>query len=180
MQFSVVIPTFNSAGFVEECVESIFAQGRTDVEVIVVDDCSTDSTREIVLGLQERHGNLSLLRTGRNGGPGLARNAGIEAARGRWVLFVDSDDCLAETALGDLSDFIARQDGATDVVAFDWSYVKKDDDSDQNHFEGRVDAAKFGLEKQDLLEQYLKFRICLLYTSPSPRDKRQSRMPSSA
>ncbi len=87
-QVSVVIPTYNRARYVTKAIESVFAQTCTDYEIIVVDDGSTDDTQEV---LQAYAGRVQILRQA-NGGPSAARNAGIRAARGRWVAFLDSDD----------------------------------------------------------------------------------------
>jgi glycosyltransferase involved in cell wall biosynthesis len=87
---SVVIPTWNRARLVCEAVESALAQRPGSVEVIVVDDGSTDGTREV---LARRFGDsIRVLSTGRRGGPGAARNAGVGEARGELLAFLDSDD----------------------------------------------------------------------------------------
>jgi len=86
MKISVVIPAYNSARFLPRCLESVFAQTLKPVEVIVVDDGSTDNTAAVATEL----GVTVLRRT--NGGPGAARNAGIQAASGEWIALLDADD----------------------------------------------------------------------------------------
>ncbi|MCE9672349.1 glycosyltransferase family 2 protein [Myxococcus stipitatus] len=86
--FSVVIPTYNRARLLERTLASVFAQEETDYEVIVVDDGSTDDTLDMLASLGER---VRVLRQ-RNAGPGAARNQGIQAALGEYVVFLDSDD----------------------------------------------------------------------------------------
>ena len=87
---SVVIPTWNRARLVCEAIESAFAQRPGAVEVIVVDDESTDNTQET---LAERFGSsIELLRMPRRCGPGAARNAGVRVATGELLAFLDSDD----------------------------------------------------------------------------------------
>jgi glycosyltransferase involved in cell wall biosynthesis len=87
-QVSVVIPTYNRAQYVTKAIESVLAQTYTDYEIIVVDDGSTDDTLGV---LQAYAGRIRVIRQ-ENAGPSAARNAGIEAARGRWIAFLDSDD----------------------------------------------------------------------------------------
>ena len=96
---TVVIPTYNRAGRVGEAIDSALAQTYENTEVIVVDDCSTDGTVDV---LEERYGRrITVLRRGSNGGAAAARNTGIRAARGRWIRGLDSDDAMAPTAIAD-------------------------------------------------------------------------------
>lgn len=88
---SVIIPTFNRAAFLREALDSVFAQTLQPFEVIVVDDGSTDNTEAVVRALQAVHSSLQYLPQ-RNSGPAAARNAGMRAATGHWLAFLDSDD----------------------------------------------------------------------------------------
>ena len=85
---SVIIPTYNTACFVEHAVKSALAQTYAPLEVIVVDDGSTDDTRERLLPWNDRIKYLSQT----NGGPSKARNRGIKEARGSLIAFLDADD----------------------------------------------------------------------------------------
>jgi glycosyltransferase involved in cell wall biosynthesis len=88
MLFSVVIPTYNRSQLLRATLDSVFAQTFTDYEVIVVDDGSTDDTREMVAGYGQR---LRCFRQ-ENAGPGAARNLAINHANGHYLAFLDSDD----------------------------------------------------------------------------------------
>ncbi|MBP1741124.1 MAG: glycosyl transferase family 2 [Deltaproteobacteria bacterium] len=92
---SVVIPTYNRASCITRTIDSVFAQTYGDYEIIVVDDGSTDNTRE-VLG---RYGNRIRYIHQPNSGVSSARNTGILSARGEWVAFLDSDDEWVRTKL---------------------------------------------------------------------------------
>jgi glycosyltransferase involved in cell wall biosynthesis len=87
---SVVIPVFNGAPFVAKAVASVCAQTVKDVEIIVVDDGSTDGTQAVLQGL-ERTAGITWLQQD-HGGPARSRNRGIEAAHGRYVALLDCDD----------------------------------------------------------------------------------------
>src|SRR5262245_6573152 len=89
---SVVIPTFNRGGLVERTISSVLRQSYECVEVIVVDDGSTDGTAKIVEGLARRDARIRCFRHGHNKGAQAARNTGIRAAKGKWIAFLDSDD----------------------------------------------------------------------------------------
>ena len=97
---SVVIPMFNAEGFIEEALESVLNQTFDDYEVIVVDDCSTDRSIEIVEGMIDRfNGKLKLIRLPKNNGEaGSPRNIGMNYAIGKYIFFLDSDDKLLEKA----------------------------------------------------------------------------------
>lgn len=88
VKVSVVIPTYNRAAYIRQAIDSVLQQTMTDFEIIVVDDGSTDDTREVVAGYGER---IRYLRTA-NGGPARARNAGMAEARGQYIAWLDSDD----------------------------------------------------------------------------------------
>ena len=87
---SVVIPVFNGAPFVAKAVTSVRAQGHREVEILVVDDGSTDGTQDVLKRLEQRDGIRWFQRS--HGGPARSRNYGIEAARGQYVALLDCDD----------------------------------------------------------------------------------------
>ncbi len=89
---SVIIPAFNSASLIGNAVGSAQAQSEGRIEIIVVDDASTDGTAAVVESLAAADARVRLLRMKRNGGPGAARNAGLDAAGGEWVALLDADD----------------------------------------------------------------------------------------
>jgi len=89
---SVITPAYNAARFIEETVRSVLSQSFPDFEMLVVDDCSPDETAAIVGRLAAQDRRVTVLRHPRNLGPAAAREAAIEAARGRYIAFLDSDD----------------------------------------------------------------------------------------
>lgn len=95
--FTVIIPVYNRAQLVLRAIKSVLDDPSTDVEVIVVDDASSDNTAECIAGVVDPR--VRLLRLEENGGCCVARNAGAKAARGQWLVFLDSDDELAPSSL---------------------------------------------------------------------------------
>lgn len=92
-KISVIVPVYNVEEYLEECLDSIFEQTLSPIEVICVDDGSTDSSPEILKRYAEKYENLRVIRK-ENGGLSSARNAGLDAAQGEYLLYIDSDDWL--------------------------------------------------------------------------------------
>ena len=88
---SVLIPVYNVEDYLERCLDSVLNQTLTQIEVICVNDGSTDRSPEILKEYQENDSRIVIVNK-QNGGLPSARNAGIEKARGEYVGFVDSDD----------------------------------------------------------------------------------------
>jgi glycosyltransferase involved in cell wall biosynthesis len=93
--FSVIIPTYNRASFITKAIDSILRQSFNDYEIVVVDDGSTDTTRQ---ALQQYGKRITVVHQA-NSGVGAARNRGIGNANGKWIAFLDSDDEWKENYL---------------------------------------------------------------------------------
>jgi glycosyltransferase involved in cell wall biosynthesis len=92
--FSIVCPTYNSAGFVEKALESLVCQTFHDYEIIISDDGSSDNTCEVCKIFLQRYAQSSYrIIENSHCGPGAARNAGLKIAKGQWIALLDSDDC---------------------------------------------------------------------------------------
>lgn len=91
---SFIIPAYNAHSTIVRCLDSIYALAlnENNFEVICIDDCSTDNTIEVIEKYMQQHTNISLLRQAENHRQGAARNRGINIARGKYIVFVDSDD----------------------------------------------------------------------------------------
>jgi teichuronic acid biosynthesis glycosyltransferase TuaG len=89
---SIVTPAYNAERFLGETIASVRAQTFGDWEMLVADDCSRDGTRGVVEKISAADARVRLVRLERNSGPALARQAAIDAARGRYMAFLDSDD----------------------------------------------------------------------------------------
>ena len=115
---SVIIPMYNAEKFIGACLRSVFKQSFTDYEIIIVDDCSTDRSVEIVENMIDDQNNKSksrLVKLNKNsGGAAIPRNVGLKLSRGIYVTFLDSDDMLMPNALEVLIDAALKNDA--DVV----------------------------------------------------------------
>lgn len=100
MQVSVVLPVRDGRHWIDRAVRSALGQSMADLEVLVVDDGSTDGTPELVRQLARRDPRVRLLSNAAGPhGPGAARNVGLDAAQGRWIAFLDADDAMQPTRL---------------------------------------------------------------------------------
>lgn len=111
--FSVVTPAYNAEAYLAECVASVAAQAYDDWEMIIVDDGSTDGTADLAAGLAKSEVRIRLVSKG-NGGVSSARNAGLGVARGRYIIFLDSDDEMHPSAMAAYAAAISS--GNPDVV----------------------------------------------------------------
>ena len=95
MKFSIVIPIYKVEKYLHECVDSVLNQTFTDFEIILVDDGSPDKCPQICDEYAKQHSNISVIHQ-KNAGIACARNTGIAAAKGEYVICIDSDDYLVD------------------------------------------------------------------------------------
>ncbi|MCI8392274.1 MAG: glycosyltransferase family 2 protein [Roseburia sp.] len=99
MKISIIIPVYNQEKYVEECLRSALHQDMEDYQVLMIDDGSTDASKEICLSYSEISPAFQYIYQ-ENSGLGEARNTGIRHAEGRYLMFLDADDALEENCLG--------------------------------------------------------------------------------
>ena len=92
---SVIMPVYNSAKYLNSSIESVQKQTLKDIEIICVDDGSTDDSIDILIDLNKKYGNINIVCQ-ENSGPGMARNTGIKNACGEYIAFLDSDDIFLD------------------------------------------------------------------------------------
>lgn len=98
VKYSVIIPVYNCAAYLEACVSSILAQTIQDYEILLIDDGATDNSGELCDKFAERDSRIRVYHK-MNGGAATARNYGLDYAEGEFVLFIDSDDTIASNCL---------------------------------------------------------------------------------
>ena len=113
MKFSIVVPVYNVEAYLDNCLASLQAQDFADFEVICVNDGSTDRSRDILSKWESRFPQMKVIDR-ENGGLSAARNTGLEAATGDYVLFVDSDDWVESTMLKRVTEEVDD----TDILCF--------------------------------------------------------------
>lgn len=98
-QISILVAVYNTAPYLPQCLDSLCGQTLRDIQIICIDDCSTDQSPQILADYAQRDARITLLRTPHNSGQAAARNLGLQIATGEFTTFVDSDDWLAPDAL---------------------------------------------------------------------------------
>ena len=175
-KISVIIPMYNAEKYIAECLESLLAQTFQDFEVIVVDDCSTDSSCAIVESYAPKfNGRLMLLQLDRNTGSGaVPRNTGLKFAHGEYVFFADADDLLTLTALEEL--FTLAESFKVEVVYCERYYKASADlseitlDSEQK----RDFVARPTFESEDLSVRLKEFAMGKFLVQPWSKFVRRS------
>lgn len=121
---SVVIPVYNAATTIERCVCSVLSQRFEDFELILVNDGSSDDSGRICDKLARKDHRIKVIHQ-RNGGPSMARNAGIGMSSGKYITFIDSDDFITPEYL---SSFLMKEDIDIEIQGFTLSYEKDRED----------------------------------------------------
>ena len=103
--FSVIIPVFNTEKYLKKCIKSVLTQKHSQTEIIIVEDCSTDKSLKIC-NSYKKNSLVKIIRNKKNLGVAKSRNNGIFAARGKYLLFLDSDDWLYPNSLSDLEKIV--------------------------------------------------------------------------
>lgn len=146
---SVVVPMFNVGPYLEDCVRSVLAQTMGDLELILIDDCSTDDSYRLARELAQSDARVTALHNEVNIGQGLTRNRGIDVACGEYVTFVDPDDFIAPAMYERLLD-LARGYRA-DIARCSFRRV-----SSRMHEVAPVPHAEAKLLEGDLLQAYVR------------------------
>lgn len=109
MKYSIIIPVYNAESTLRRCLDSLLCQLAPETELILINDGSTDRSEEICLAYAGKNSNI-LCRTTDNRGVSAARNLGLSLARGRYVLFVDSDDYVSQDYFREIGRVLDRDD----------------------------------------------------------------------
>ncbi len=151
---SVIIPMYNAENYIAVCLESILSQTFKNFEVIVVDDCSTDNSVEVVASFAEKFGErLKLAHMEENSGSGaLPRNKGLKLSCGEYIFFIDNDDLITKTALEELYNLAKTYDA--EVVQCEKNYRLSADALTISQSSETISTPKF--ETTDLRERVHK------------------------
>ena len=131
-QISILVAVYNTAPYLPQCLDSLCGQTLRDIQIICIDDCSTDQSPQILADYAQRDARITLLRTPHNSGQAAARNQGLQIATGEFTTFVDSDDWLAPDALEQALEALA-QNPANDCAVMRLIKYYPDDGHEVEH-----------------------------------------------
>ena len=95
LKVSVIVPVYNSERYLRDCLESLLNQTLTELEIILVDDASTDKSFEIIVEYKSKYPKIKIFKSEQNKGQGASRNIGMSLATEEYIGFLDSDDYVA-------------------------------------------------------------------------------------
>lgn len=162
MKVSVIIPIYNVAPYIEDALRCLAEQTMQDFEVLLVDDHGTDQSIEAARNFTGKDFRFRYLQTPQNAGPGVARNIGIEAARGEYVAFMDGDDLIDRTFL-EMYNVATSSSSPYDLVFCQLQYKGGPKDGVVHH-NPVIDTRNFqGEDKRQFLKHFVTFSVCFLF-----------------
>lgn len=150
---SIIVPIYNVESYIEQTINSVINQTERDIDIILVNDGSTDRSGEICDKYAKKDQRVIVIHK-KNGGLSSARNAGLDIARGEYILFVDGDDCLALNAVEYLIDLQKKSQYDLDLIQFRYKEIMKDEEitADDIHDE----EIQFCTDKKMMFENLYK------------------------
>lgn len=160
MKVSIICPLYNSVSHLGAMIDSLRAQTFSDFEVLIIDDCSTDGSLAKTKAVVGDDARFRFLQTQRNSGPGVTRNIGMDAAKGEYITFIDSDDQYHPQFLERL---VMAVDGGKDIAYCQLAY-KTGKRAGQTHRNPVVKDGVFTEEsKRRFLRHFVTFSVCFIY-----------------
>lgn len=156
---SVIIPVYNTGQYLTRCVNSLVMQTYKELQIILVNDGSTDDSLSVMHKLENMDSRILIIDR-EHEGVSAARNAGLEVAAGAYVSFIDSDDWIELNAYQELMDILRNNDA--DAVYFEWTEEFSDGTSMTNRHAGKN---KRIVEGDDVIKEYFKNEVPLRLSS---------------
>ena len=147
---SVIIPVYNVKPYLEKCINSVLLQDYDNIEIIVVDDGSTDGSSELCEELSKLDERIYVFHK-KNGGLSSARNYGLERAKGQWIAFVDSDDWVDKRIYSTLIELAVSNNVSISSCSFHRVTKEEDIPGDTDHYNKifNVEQIIEGLQNQE-------------------------------
>ncbi len=155
MKLSLIIPVYNTEKYLSRCLSSIFEQAMdmSNIEVVIVDDGSTDNSSLIIKKFQEKFDNIKIV-VQENKGLSEARNTGVSNSKGEYIWFIDSDDSITENSLEDIIKLINKID--FEILFFGFNYILSPDKSESYIVDNSNENGYYSLD--DIIKSNINFR----------------------
>ena len=163
-KISIIIPVYNVERYLSECLESILNQSFNDYEILLVDDASTDHSRDICLSYAQKDTRIRILYNEKNLGLSLTRNHGMNEAKGEYIAFIDSDDLVGTNYLMALWTEAERQQA--DVVTMGYVDYREKPDSGEYYDSRQINIVKsvgvFTSDRKKRIETMCNWQLILV------------------
>lgn len=146
---SVIVPVYNGEQYLANNLGNLLNQTKKSLEIIFVNDASTDNSLNILQDAKAAFPNVTIIDMQKNGGPGVARNAGLDVARGRYIGFMDSDDLIDPTMYEKLWQTAQTVEGGADIA--DCAFLKDSTGTASIHFSEGLTGTLDSKKRSDLL-----------------------------
>lgn len=119
-EISIIIPVYNVEKYIKKCLDSVLNQSNSKIQIIIINDGSTDNSHEIIEKYLEKHKNIIYIQQ-KNQGAAVARNTGLKYVKGEYVMFLDSDDYLERNSLHNLYKYIKNMN--SEIIVFGYRKI---------------------------------------------------------
>ena len=123
IKISIIIPVYNTEKYLKKCLDSIINQTLKSLEIICIDDCSTDNCLHILKEYQLKDNRIKIIEQKENKGQGVARNLGLNIAEGKYIMFLDPDDWLELNAL----EILYKKSKETNADIIHFNYIEENE-----------------------------------------------------
>ena len=140
VMISVIVPVYNVEAYVEKCLKTLVEQTLEDIEIIVVNDGSTDKSKEIIQKIMKQFPEKMVYIEKENGGLSDARNYGMPYAKGEYIAFLDADDYIEKDAYQKMYELAKKEDSDMVECDFYWEYPNKQKKDSGEIYQGKQEA----------------------------------------
>ncbi|ENK0837455.1 glycosyltransferase [Clostridium botulinum] len=157
-KYTFIIPNYNKAKYLKKCIDSIISQTYEDLELIIIDDCSTDNSIEVI-ELYKSFSNVKIIKHKRNMGKSYTFNEGFKEAKGDYVTIMGSDDYITSNAIEEIDKFLSQQNSKIDFIYTDFYIYDNEENKTKNGYISKditIEELLFGCNITSLCTFYSK------------------------
>lgn len=155
---SIVIPAYNDENDIQECLESAIGQTISNIEIIVVDDCSIDNTVSIIQKYKDLDPRVKLIQFNENKSAFQARKTGVLSSKGKYIMFLDADDSISKNACEKL--LLSIEKDPVDILHFGTNVINVGNETEENinNYRNNLNSVKQKLYGEDIFKDFVKRR----------------------